>query len=499
MSRRLVAVLAISCSLVFVVAASSAFAVTPKGSVTVQKVGNGYVSGDGVDCGATCTVSVPYSCDTSTKPPLCEPGAASVTAQDANGFAFDHWDGCDFADGRDCSTMAPVEGATVTAYFNDVQAPTVALSQPSPGDILSGTMILRSAASDNAGIAHVDYYVDGAFQGWASNGAPYEFWVDTSGFPDGPATIEADAVDTSGNVSSRVSRSVVFDNHDPLIDITSGPNGETYQAGSSQTWTFSVTDAGSGVQSVACAVDGDNFVDCTGGLTSHTVSGATPGTHGFTVRAIDNAGRVVFASRSWTIASGPANTAKPKISGPLQVGQILTATNGTWSGSPTSFAYRWQRCSASGTACADIGTADANDDADYKLTSADAGKTIRLRVTASNASGDASAASAVTAIVGLPVNTAAPLISGTPKVGTQLKTTTGTWTHGPIIAYKYAWQRCAATGKSCVAIGTADATDDADYTPVAADAGHAIKVVVTARNAYGSAKKGSLPTAAVAV
>ena len=45
-------------------------------------------------------------------------------------------------------------------------------------------------------------------------------------------------------------------------------------------------------------------------------------------------------------ASAPSNTSVPVVSGVAQVGQTLTASTGSWSGtSPISYAYQWQRCS----------------------------------------------------------------------------------------------------------------------------------------------------------
>ena len=60
------------------------------------------------------------------------------------------------------------------------------------------------------------------------------------------------------------------------------------------------------------------------------------------------------------------------------VGETLTAQNGTWSNSPTAFQYQWQRCNASGAACANIAGATEKT---YLLTPADAGRTMRVRVT----------------------------------------------------------------------------------------------------------------------
>ena len=43
----------------------------------------------------------------------------------------------------------------------------------------------------------------------------------------------------------------------------------------------------------------------------------------------------------------PSNTAAPAVSGTAEQGQTLSASNGSWSNSPTSYAYQWQWCSSS--------------------------------------------------------------------------------------------------------------------------------------------------------
>ena len=104
-------------------------------------------------------------------------------------------------------------------------------------------------------------------------------------------------------------------------------------------------------------------------------------------------------------AAPPANTAPPSISGTPTVGQTLTASDGTWSNNPTSFAYQWLRCNGGGNSCANVANGTQKT---YTLVGADAGHTMRVRVTATNADGSNSAQSAQTAPVAAATPAAAP-------------------------------------------------------------------------------------------
>lgn len=95
-------------------------------------------------------------------------------------------------------------------------------------------------------------------------------------------------------------------------------------------------------------------------------------------------------------AMPPVNTSPPTISGTQQDGQTLTASPGSWTGSPTTYAYQWERCDSSGGNCAAIAGATSTG---YAAQTSDVGQTLRVSVTASNSSGAAVAVSAQTGLI----------------------------------------------------------------------------------------------------
>lgn len=99
--------------------------------------------------------------------------------------------------------------------------------------------------------------------------------------------------------------------------------------------------------------------------------------------------------------SVPAAIAQPQVTGTAQVGQVLTSSVGTWSGSPTGFAYQWQRCDATAANCTPIAGATASS---YTLSPGELGATVVLAVTARNSAGSqVSTAPATGAVVAAPV------------------------------------------------------------------------------------------------
>lgn len=96
-------------------------------------------------------------------------------------------------------------------------------------------------------------------------------------------------------------------------------------------------------------------------------------------------------------ALAPAATVAPTVSGTTTIGSTLTGTNGTWSHDPTSYTYQWERCTVgNANSCTPIAGATR---VTRLLQRGDVGKALRLAVTATNASGKATAHSALSAEV----------------------------------------------------------------------------------------------------
>ena len=209
----------------------------------------------------------------------------------------------------------------------------------------------------------------------------------------------------------------------------------------------------------------------------------------------DPAGNVGSATQTLTIVQvKPVSTAPPVISGAATVGTLLSVTTGGWSNNPTAYAYSWKRCTTVDLdSCTSISGATQ---ATYRLTSADDTRYLRVLVTATNSGGSTTKYSYRTNQIKAapPVNTAAPVISGTVKVGSVLSATTGTWDYSPT-AYAYSWKRCTTADlASCASIAGAT---QATYTLTSADDLRYLRVLVTATNAMGSTAKYSARTAEI--
>jgi hypothetical protein len=187
----------------------------------------------------------------------------------------------------------------------------------------------------------------------------------------------------------------------------------------------------------------------------------------------------------------PSNTSPPTVSGTAIQGRTLTEVSGTWTNSPTAFAYQWDDCNAAGEDCAPIAGATGQT---HVLTTIDVGQTLRVEQTASNAAGASdSARSSQTGVVAPPPpsSVSPPAITGAPRQGQTLAVVSGTWTNSPT-AFTYQWEDCDSSATACSPV--AGATGQT-YLLAATDVGQTIEVRQTATNAGGqSSPVSSAPT-----
>ncbi len=210
------------------------------------------------------------------------------------------------------------------------------------------------------------------------------------------------------------------------------------------------------------------------------------------VTATNSAATVAQSSAATEIvgATAPSLSVTPPILGQNVVGQTLSVGTGTWFGStPLAYTYQWRRCNPVGdlTSCTPIPLATKNT---YVPTTADIGFSLRVyhhrdecgrlldRDHEPHVPGRRQAAlRAQRDLRALDLwNGRARAVSSPPPLGSFSGDTP--------ISTKFVWQRCDATGgRAARIVGATKATYYADGRT---DLGSTLRIVVTAKNAYGT-------------
>jgi hypothetical protein len=168
-------------------------------------------------------------------------------------------------------------------------------------------------------------------------------------------------------------------------------------------------------------------------------------------------------------------------------GSTLTIDPGVWTPSATTFSYQWYRCPSGATAlggCVTVGSGQS-----YKLTGADVGHAMAVRVTGTADNVSTPATSAFTAdVAGRPLTlVTAPAIQGTVQVAQAVHAAAAQWSV-PTLSERYQWRRCDPDGTNCADIPGATGQN---YTVVVADKGHALVVRESATSPGQSASADS--------
>jgi hypothetical protein len=94
----------------------------------------------------------------------------------------------------------------------DLTPPTVAITAPAGGAALVGSATINATASDNVGVAGVQFRLNGVNLGTEVTTAPYTMAFDTASVNDGPYTLTAVARDAAGNLATSPAISVTVAN-----------------------------------------------------------------------------------------------------------------------------------------------------------------------------------------------------------------------------------------------------------------------------------------------
>ncbi len=231
---------------------------------------------DGASLGSEDTTS-PYSISWNTTTATNGSHTLTATARDAAG---------------NTTTSA---GVAVTV---DNSAPTVSITAPTAGATVSGSAVAVSAsASDNVGVAGVQFKLDGANLGSEDTSSPYSISWDSTTATNASHSLTAVARDAAGNTTTSSTVSVTVNNTSPDTTAPSVPANlhttATALSSISLAWSASTDNSGgSGVAGYKLYRGGSLIATITGTSTlSYTDAGLSSNTnYSYTISAYDVAG-----------------------------------------------------------------------------------------------------------------------------------------------------------------------------------------------------------------
>src|ERR1041384_8223274 len=126
-----------------------------------------------------------------------DPGTASDQGGATGAFCEDHNIYSSFY----AAQFFGLTGGSGGGGGDDTQPPSAAITSPSGGATVSGTLSVAVSASDNVGVARVDVLVDGSVRA-SDTSAPFAVAIDTTALANGNHTLTARAFDAAGNAGT---------------------------------------------------------------------------------------------------------------------------------------------------------------------------------------------------------------------------------------------------------------------------------------------------------
>jgi putative lipoic acid-binding regulatory protein len=228
---------------------------------------------------------------------------------------------------RDAAGNITTSAGVVVTVNNDTQVPAVNITAPAAGTVL-GTINVSANASDNIGVAGVQFLLDGVNLGAESLVAPYTVSWNTATVADGSHTLTARARDAAGNSATSSAVIVTVQNNPPDTQVPT--ISITAPAAGNVSGTISVTANASdnvGVAGVQFLLNGVNLG--TEDITSpYSISWGTitvaNGTYTLTARARDAAGNT--ATSAGVIVTVNNDTQVPTVSITAPAGGTVLGT-----------------------------------------------------------------------------------------------------------------------------------------------------------------------------
>jgi hypothetical protein len=213
---------------------SGTISVTANASDNVGVVGVQFKL-DGANLGAEDT-SAPYAVSWNTTAAANGSHTLTATARDAAG---------------NTATSASVTVNVSNAPPPDTTPPTVAITTPANAATVSGTINVTASASDNVGVAGVQFFLDRVVRADVTT-APYSVPWDTTTASNGSHTLNAVARDAAGNTATSASVAVTVSNGSATVSrfeednaaVIASPSGAWVRRGP-EVAAFSAGTAGS--------------------------------------------------------------------------------------------------------------------------------------------------------------------------------------------------------------------------------------------------------------
>lgn len=142
---------------------------------------------------------------------------------------------------------------------SDTTKPTVAITSPASGSLVSGSVNVGVNADDNVGVVKVELYANGALKGTLAN-SPYNFTYTAPTSVDIEVVLVARAYDANGNYQDSAGIPVLVKNADttaPTVTISNPTDGAVFSAGRTSIWIVAAAEDLSGIKSMKLYINGE--------------------------------------------------------------------------------------------------------------------------------------------------------------------------------------------------------------------------------------------------